>query len=190
MTQDIESSLPELPPARFGDDTLRQCVQAALDAKTKPRGSLGRLESLALQLALIQRTERPRLVEPQLVVFAADHGIAAQGVSAYPPEVTRQMVLNFLAGGAAVSVLSRQHGLALTVADCGVAAEFDPHPVLARLKVPGVEQGTADSSQGPAMTATQCAAAIATGAGLWLACPATCCCWARWASATPPRRRC
>ena len=90
MTQDIESSLPELPPARFGDDTLRQCVQAALDAKTKPRGSLGRLESLALQLALIQRTERPRLVEPQLVVFAADHGIAAQGVSAYPPEVTPQ----------------------------------------------------------------------------------------------------
>jgi nicotinate-nucleotide--dimethylbenzimidazole phosphoribosyltransferase len=84
-------------------------------------------------------------------------------VSAYPAEVTRQMVLNFLAGGAAVSVLARQHGIALTVADCGVAAEFEPHPTLARLKVAGAERGTADASSGPAMSEAQCQAALAHG---------------------------
>lgn len=146
-----------------GDEGRRARVQAALDAKTKPLGALGRLEFLALQLALALRHDRPRLLAPQLVVFAADHGIAAQGVSAYPAEVTTQMVLNFLAGGAAVSVLARQHGLALTVADCGVAARFDPHPMLSSLKVAGLEHGTADASLGPAMTAAQCATAIGQG---------------------------
>jgi nicotinate-nucleotide--dimethylbenzimidazole phosphoribosyltransferase len=154
---------PTLPLAPFGDAALRERVQAALDAKTKPLGALGRLEALALQLALIQRRELPRLLQPQLVVFAADHGIAAQGVSAYPAAVTPQMVLNFLAGGAAVTVLARQHGIAVTVADCGVAGEFDAHPQLRRLKVDGAEHGTADSSRGPALTAAQCEAAIANG---------------------------
>lgn len=149
--------------APFGDAALRERVQAALDAKTKPLGALGRLEALALQIACVQCRERPRLRSPQLVVFAADHGIAAQGVSAYPPEVTRQMVLNFLAGGAAVSVLARLHGIAVTVADCGVAAEFDAHPQLRRLKVEGAERGTADASRGPAMSAAQCAAAVVNG---------------------------
>ena len=162
---------PTLPLAPFGDTALRDRVQAALDAKTKPRGALGRLEALALQLALIQRREQPRLQAPQLVVFAADHGIAAQRVSAYPAEVTRQMVLNFLAGGAAVSVLARQHGIAVTVADCGVAAEFDAHPRLARLKVDGAEHGTADASEGPAMSLPQCEAAIAQGRTLVAALP-------------------
>lgn len=160
---DLSDTLP-LPPT--GDAGLRQRVQHALDNKTKPRGSLGLLEALALQLALALNTDRPRLIEPQLVVFAADHGIAAQGVAAYPAEVTRQMVLNFLAGGAAVSVLARQHGLALTVADCGVAAEFEPHPMLAMLKVPGAERGSADSTIGPAMSAAQCAQAMAQGRAL------------------------
>lgn len=150
----------------LGDDTLRQRVQAALDQKTKPPGSLGRLEALALQLALALNDERPQLLQPQLVVFAADHGIAAQGVSAFPAEVTRQMVLNFLAGGAAVSVLARQHGLALTVADCGVAARFEAHPMLAVLKVPGAERGTADSTLGPAMSRAQCEAALQHGRDL------------------------
>ena len=165
---------PTLDLAPLGDNALHDAVQAALDAKTKPRGALGRLEALALQLALILCDEQPRLRQPQLVVFAADHGIAAQGVSAYPAEVTRQMVLNFLAGGAAGSLLARQHGLAVTVADCGVrgvrggvrggvAATFDPHPQLARLKVAGAEHGTADASLGPAMSAAQCQAAIANG---------------------------
>ena len=154
---------PTLPLAPFGDPALRQRVQAALDAKTKPLGALGRLEALALQLALALRSELPRLTAPQLVVFAADHGIAAQRVSAYPAEVTRQMVLNFLAGGAAVSVLARQHSLAMTVADCGVAAEFEPHPTLARLKVNGAEHGTADAITGPAMSEAQCHRAIVQG---------------------------
>jgi len=154
---------PTLPLAPFGDAALRARVQAALDAKTKPLGALGRLEALALQLALSRCDERPRLHAPQLVVFAADHGIAAQGVSAYPAAVTRQMVLNFLAGGAAVSVLARQHGIAMTVADCGVAAEFDAHPQLVSLKVDGAEHGTADASRGPALSAAQCEAAIVHG---------------------------
>ena len=162
---------PTLALAPFGDDALRQRVQAALDAKTKPLGALGRLEALALQLACVQNRDRPRLEAPQLVVFAADHGIAAQGVSAYPSEVTRQMVLNFLAGGAAVSVLARQHGVAVTVADCGVAAEFDAHAQLRRLKVDGAERGTADASRGPAMTEAQCAAAIANGRRLMAGLP-------------------
>ncbi len=159
----FQASLPLTPLSAPGNETLRQRVQATLDAKTKPRGALGRLEALALQLALVLGDEHPQLTEPQLVVFAADHGIAAQGVSAYPAEVTRQMVLNFLAGGAAVSVLARQHGLALSVAECGVAAEFEPQPQLLRLKVPGAEHGTADASLGPAMNEQQCRRAVLQG---------------------------
>lgn len=142
------------------DAELAARVQHALDRKTKPTGALGRLEALALQLALIQGRERPRLAQPQLVVFAADHGIAAQRVSAYPAEVTRQMVENMLAGGAAVSVLARQHGLALTVVDCGVRHDFTFRPGLVVAKV---AHGTADASAGPAMTPAQCEAAMVHG---------------------------
>lgn len=157
---------PTLPLPAVDDILLRERVQAALDNKTKPRGALGRLEALALQIALIQGQAQPQLQAPQMVVFAADHGIAAQGVSAYPAEVTPQMVLNFLAGGAAVSVLARQHGMALTVADCGVAYDFAPQPRLACLKVAGVERGTLDASCGPAMSMAQCEAAITQGRAL------------------------
>ena len=139
---------------------LAQRLQALLDDKTKPRGSLGRLEALALQIGVLQGTERPVLREPQMLVFAADHGLAAQGVSAYPSDVTWQMVENFLAGGAAVSVLARQHGLALTVVDAGVRHTFAPRAQLLDRKV---APGTADASLGPAMTAAQCAQAIAHG---------------------------
>jgi nicotinate-nucleotide--dimethylbenzimidazole phosphoribosyltransferase len=135
-------------------------VQHALDHKTKPLGALGRLEALALQLALVLQTDTPRLHAPQLVVCAADHGLAAQGVSAYPQAVTAQMVANMLAGGAAVSVLARQHGLALTVVDCGVASALQPQ---AGLHIAKVRAGTADSSIGPAMTAAECGAAIEHG---------------------------
>ena len=145
------------------DPELAQRVQQRLDEKTKPPGSLGRLETLALRLALIQGSEAPQLVQPQLVVFAADHGIAVQGVSAYPAEVTAQMVLNMLAGGAAVSVLARQHGLALTVVDCGVLSDFEAQPGLVVAKTC---HGSADSSLGPALSAAQCEAALAHGAAL------------------------
>ena len=140
--------------------TLEQRLQHRLDQLTKPRGSLGRLESLALQIGLIQQRTHPQLVAPQLVVFAADHGLAAQGVSAFPSEVTAQMVENFLAGGAAVSVLARQHGLALTVVDAGVKSDFAPRAGLLDCKIAA---GTFDASLGPAMSAAQCALAIERG---------------------------
>ena len=155
-TPETTTSATAAPP----DDALSQRLRHRIDQLTKPRGSLGRLEALALQIGLWQKTERPRLVSPQLVVFAADHGLARRGVSAYPSEVTAQMVENFLAGGAAVSVLARQHGLALTVVDAGVAAEIAPRAGLVTRRVGA---GTADASVGPAMTEAQCAAAIGHG---------------------------
>ena len=145
------------------DAALAARVQHLIDRKTKPLGALGRLEALALQLAIVQGSDAPQLQAPQLVVFAADHGIAAQGVSAYPQAVTAQMVANMLAGGAAVSVLARQHGLALTVVDCGVATRLPPQPGLVIAKV---RAGTADSSLEAAMSASECEAAMAKGAAL------------------------
>jgi nicotinate-nucleotide--dimethylbenzimidazole phosphoribosyltransferase len=142
------------------DTALAQRLQHTLDGKTKPLGSLGRIEALALQIGLILGTDRPVLDQPQMIVCAGDHGLAARGVSAYPSDVTWQMVQNFLAGGAAVSVLARQHGIALTVVDCGVRHDFAPTPGLLIRKV---APGTADSLSGPAMTASQCAQAIANG---------------------------
>jgi nicotinate-nucleotide--dimethylbenzimidazole phosphoribosyltransferase len=142
------------------DPQLRARLQERIDRKTKPLGALGRLESLAMQIGMVQGHEAPTLSEPQLVVFAADHGIAAQGVSAYPSDVTWQMVENFLAGGAAVSVLARQHGLALTVVDAGVRHDFAPR---ARLRVHKIAAGTQDCSKGPAMSGSQCHAAIDAG---------------------------
>jgi nicotinate-nucleotide--dimethylbenzimidazole phosphoribosyltransferase len=118
----MHTLLPQLSDIR--DATLTQALQHKLDNKTKPLGSLGRLESLALQIGQILGSEMPVLEQPQMLVFAADHGLAARGVSAYPSDVSWQMVENFLAGGAAVSVLARQHGIALTVVDCGVRHDF------------------------------------------------------------------
>ena len=150
------------------DEALTIRVQAALDQKTKPQGALGRLETLALTLAQIQGRDRPALVHPQMVVFAGDHGLAARGVSAFPSDVTWQMVENFLAGGAAVSVLARQHGIGLTVVDCGVRHDFAPRKGLVIHKV---APGTADALEGPAMSATQRDAALAHGAALVKALP-------------------
>ncbi len=142
------------------DAALLQSLHARINGKTKPLGSLGRIEALAVQIGSILGSTAPQLQQPQLVVFAGDHGLAAQGVSAYPSDVTWQMVENFLAGGAAVSVLARQHGLALTVVDAGVRHDFAPRPGLLLRKIVA---GTADALQGPAMTEEQCAAAIRAG---------------------------
>jgi len=152
--------IDDLHISSTADAELAARLQARLDAKTKPRGSLGRLESLALQIGLIQRSETPSWHAPQLIVFAADHGLAARGVSAYPSDVTWQMVENFLAGGAAVSVLARLHGLALQVVDAGVAHAFEPRDGLVSRKI---AFGTADSSRERAMSDAQCASAIAAG---------------------------
>lgn len=145
------------------DSALQGRLQQLIDQKTKPLGALGQLETLALRIGQILGSTQPALQAPQLVVFAADHGLAARGVSAYPSDVTWQMVQNFLAGGAAVSVLARQHGIALTVADCGVRHDFAPQPGLHLCKM---APGTADASTAPAMTATQCARAIQHGMDL------------------------
>ena len=152
--------------ADIANPQLTQALQHKLDHKTKPLGSLGRLEQLALRLGQIQGTTSPDLQQPQMVVFAGDHGLAARGVSAYPSDVTWQMVENFLAGGAAVSVLARQHGLALTVVDCGVARDIAPRaavPGQPQLLVRKVAAGTQDASIGPAMTPAQCAQALHNG---------------------------
>ena len=153
-------NLPLPSIADVHDETLACRLQQRIDRKTKPIGALGRLESLALQVGLIQQSETPRWLAPQLIVFAGDHGLAARGVSAYPSDVTWQMVENFCAGGAAVNVLARQHGLALSVVDAGVRHDFAPRPGLLLRKI---APGTADASEGPAMTEALCLQAIAMG---------------------------
>ena len=153
--------------ADIADPQLTQALQHKLDHKTKPLGSLGRLEQLALRLGQIQGTASPRLEQPQMVVFAGHHALSARGGSAFPSDVTWQMVENFLAGGAAVSVLARQHGLALTVVACGVARDIAPReaaPGQPRLLLRKVAPGTQDASAGPAMTEAQCQQALANGA--------------------------
>ena len=155
---DLIPAIPTIPD--LADAALAVRLQSALDNKTKPLGALGRLEALALRIGLILGTELPLLEAPQMLVCAGDHGLAARGVSAYPSDVTWQMVENFLAGGAAVSVLARQHGLALTVVDCGVRRDFQPRPGLVSRRIAA---GTADASVGPAMSPEQCAQAIANG---------------------------
>jgi nicotinate-nucleotide--dimethylbenzimidazole phosphoribosyltransferase len=147
---------------------LLQQIQHKLDNKTKPLGSLGRIEALALRIGLILGTESPHLNNPQLLVFAGDHGLVARGVSAYPSDVTWQMVENFLSGGAAVSVLARQHDIGLTVVDCGVRHDFEPRSGLIILKV---GYGTADPMEGPAMTDTQRDQALRHGSELVMSLP-------------------
>ncbi|MFT5097087.1 MAG: nicotinate-nucleotide--dimethylbenzimidazole phosphoribosyltransferase, partial [Psychrobacter okhotskensis] len=110
--------------ANIENNDLRQQLQQIIDLKTKPLGALGRLETLALQLGMIQGTLTPNITQPQIRVFAADHGLTKHGTSAYPSTVTAQMVYNFLQGGAAINVLARQHNIELKVVDAGVDADF------------------------------------------------------------------
>jgi nicotinate-nucleotide--dimethylbenzimidazole phosphoribosyltransferase len=146
------------------DRGLDAALQRKIDAKTKPPGSLGRLEGLALQIGRARGTLTPTLNRPQLVVFAGDHGAARHGISAYPQEVTWQMVENFLAGGAAINVFARANGIGLAIVDAGVAHDFGQRENLVDAKVaPG---GTASYLDGAAMTAEQCATAMSKGAAI------------------------
>ena len=130
---------------------------------TKPPGSLGQLEELSIRLAGILRTEQPRIGGKAIVIAAADHGVVAQGVTAYPQDVTAQMVLNFLSGGAAINVICRQLGIRQVIVDAGIATELPSNPDLRTL---GIGRGTADMSQGPAMTREQARACVEAGTGL------------------------
>jgi len=146
-------SLPHLDPTRKPE------IQAHIDDLTKPLGALGRLESLALQLAWIARNNHPADPQASILTFGGDHGIMAHGVSAFPQEVTPQMVANMAAGGAAISVFCRAHRIQHSVIDVGVATPC---------AFPGVSQrnvvrGTADPLAGPAMTRTQAEACIQAG---------------------------
>jgi len=141
--------------------TSYETAKLAYDAKTKPRGSLGRLEELGCRLAGI-RGFVPRTLDAVIVVAAADHGVAREGVSAYPQEVTAQMVANFAAGGAAVNVLARQAGARLVVVDAGIAVPFEHESV----RSVRLGAGTANLAEGPAMTAEQVRRGLEAGAAL------------------------
>lgn len=147
------------PPA----ESWRVRARARLDTLTKPLGSLGMLEDIAAQLVAIRRQDLQPPLSKAVYVFAADHGVTAEGVSAYPSAVTQQMVLNFLAGGAAVSVLARAHGVALHVVDVGVDADFNG---IAGLLHHNVRRGTRNLLHGAAMTDEELAEALQVGAAL------------------------
>lgn len=139
-------------------------AQAHLDTQTKPRGSLGVLETVACRLVAIAQGEKPAVDPARIYTCAGDHGVAAQGVSLFPQEVTRQMVENFVRGGAAINVLTRTAGVDLKAVDAGcVGGPFPEHPSLIQCKV---APGTADFIQAPAMSRQQCLQALDNGADL------------------------
>ncbi len=138
-------------------------AQAHLDQLTKPPGSLGRLEELARRVVEITGKEPPVVTSPVIFTLAADHGVVAEGVSAYPQVVTAQMVENFLRGGAAINVLARHAGARVVVADLGVVSPLASHPALVVRKV---APGTRNMTQGPAMTRPQALEAVESGIAL------------------------
>jgi nicotinate-nucleotide--dimethylbenzimidazole phosphoribosyltransferase len=142
---------------------LREQLQRKIDLKTKPTGALGQLEEIALKLGLMQNTLLPELRKPTILVFAADHGIADEGVSLYPKEVTWQMAMNFCSGGAAVSVFCRQNGIAIKVIDAGVDYDFPEGSPIIHAKI---AKGSANMMKEPAMTLDQCRLAMKKGAEL------------------------
>ncbi|WP_367104102.1 nicotinate-nucleotide--dimethylbenzimidazole phosphoribosyltransferase [uncultured Psychrobacter sp.] len=149
------------PIANLENNDLREQLQQIMDTKTKPLGALGRLEALGLQIGMIQGTTTPHIEQPQIRVFAADHGLTKHGTSAYPSAVTAQMVNNFLNGGAAINVLARQHNIELKVVDAGVVSDFETHAdLISHYKV---RQGSRDALTEPAMTDEECLLALNNG---------------------------
>ena len=156
----IETLINRIQPL---DPAAMSAARVRQDVLTKPQGSLGRLEALAIQVAGITRQARPKIEHKVVAVMAGDHGVAAEGVSAFPQEVTPQMVLNFLAGGAAINVLARHVGARVLIVDMGVACDIPAHP---DLLVKKVAYGTHNIATGPAMTRQQAEQAILTGAAI------------------------
>jgi nicotinate-nucleotide--dimethylbenzimidazole phosphoribosyltransferase len=142
------------------DQAAMQSAQVRQNMLTKPQGSLGRLEELSIQLAGIYRNPYPSIKDKVIITMAGDHGVVVEGVSAFPQEVTPQMVFNFLNGGAAINVLARHVGARVVVVDMGVAHDFVSH---SSLIVKKVAKGTANMTQGPAMTRAQAEQSILSG---------------------------
>ncbi len=153
----LEEIIKEIRPL---DEAAMRSARARQDTLTKPPGSLGRLEELSIRLAGMKADAFPSVKRKAIIVMAADHGVALEGVSAYPSDVTAQMVLNFLHGGAAINVLARQAEARVTVVDIGVAADFEPMPGLIRHKI---MHGTRNLAQGPAMTREEAEQALQVG---------------------------
>jgi len=158
--QIIENTIQSIKPVQ---SSFMDRAQARLDSLTKPQGSLGFLEDIARRCAAAQGTERPNLDRKKVFVFAADHGVALEGVSLYPREVTAQMVLNFVRGGAAVNVLARHAGADLDVVDVGVDYDFGAEPGMVHRKV---RRGTRNMLAEPAMSHEELEAAVAVGVDL------------------------
>ena len=154
----LQSTIDRIHPL---DRSYFDRAQAHLDSQTKPRGSLGTLESIACRLVALAGGGSPRVDPARVYTCAGDHGVAGRGVSLFPQEVTRQMVENFLHDGAAINVLSRTAGVELKVVDTGcLGGEFPAHPALVQCKV---APGTHDFTTGPAMTREQCLQALENG---------------------------
>ena len=153
----LDETLKQILPL---DRSSENAAQERLDALTKPQGSLGKLEELARRIAVIQGKVPPRLGRKLLFVFAADHGVTQEGVSAYPKDVTAQMTYNFLNGGAAINVLARHHRVDTEVVDVGVDYDFAALPGLRNATV---RRGTANFARGPAMTRAEAVRAVELG---------------------------
>ena len=157
MPTSLDTILKEIKPL---DTSAMAAAQSRQNSLTKPHGSLGRLEELSIQLAGIKGTDSPKLEHKSIIVMAADHGVVAETVSLYPQEVTRQMVLNFLKGGAAINALAGQIGARVIVVDMGVKGGFQPLPgLLCKM----IDFGTQNMTQGPAMTRQQAMDSIEAG---------------------------
>lgn len=142
---------------------FQKSLQAKIDTKTKPLGALGKLEKLAFQIGNIQGTLQPKLTKPTLVVFAADHGAAKAGISAYPQEVTAQMVLNFMRGGAAINVFAKQNNIELKIVNAGVNYDFESSENLIHASM---GKGTANFLEGEAMSERAAQEAMDKGASI------------------------
>jgi nicotinate-nucleotide--dimethylbenzimidazole phosphoribosyltransferase len=153
----LDETLKKIRPL---DHSMEAEAQKRLDSLTKPQGSLGRLEELGRRVSCIQGSVPPRLGRKLLLVFAADHGVCEEGVSAYPKEVTAQMTYNFLQGGAAINVLARHYSVDVQVVDIGVDHEF---PTLPGLRSCKLRRGTSNFSNGPAMTREEVLQSVETG---------------------------
>ncbi len=162
LTPFLEEIIAKIKPL---SQSIRDQAQKKVDHKTKPLGALGRLEKLAVRFSSMQKSLNPTVVCPRLFVFAADHGVVEEGVSAFPAKVTVQMVENFLDGGAAINVFCRHYGIELAVVDMGVNGDFQDHPLLVQQKV---ARGSKNFAVQAAMSRDQALLAIENGARTFL----------------------